>query len=282
MSITSKVERITPKIAARMLKRDSGGSSFNQRDLSQVNVDIFANAMLRGSWEFNGAPIIIGTGGKLMDGQHRLKAVVQSGIARDFVVVRGVASNTFGTIDTGARRGLKDVLSIGNEKNAPVLATAINTHAAYANGRSFATKMRRHSATYPELVTYLEENPTLRGSVKFVASFATKLINVIKLSRGSLAALHALFASKDKSFADEFITKLVNGEDFSRGRSDQPVKAVRLKLIADATQRAASLSQSQKCVVVTLGWNAARANDTIGRFQVSARGKNKNREIEIQ
>jgi hypothetical protein len=280
MSITTKIERITPKIAARMLKPTL---NVHQRDLSQVNVDIFANAMLRNKWEFNGAPIIIGTGGKLMDGQHRLRAVIQSGIARDFVVVRGVAPNTFGTIDTGARRGLKDVLSIGNEKNAPVLATAINTHRAYTRGRSFATKMRRHSATYPELVKYLEKNPSLRGSVKFVDGFATKFVNVIKLSRGSLAALHALCAIKDRAFADEFFTKLVSGDDFSRGKSDQPVKAARLKLIADATQRAASLSQSQKCVVVTLAWNAARANDTIGRFQVSARGgKNKAREIEIQ
>lgn len=277
--VNSKIERITPKIAARMLKRSL---NVHQRDLSQVNVDIFANAMLRGKWEFNGAPIIIGTGGKLLDGQHRLRALIQSGISREFVVVRGVASDTFGTIDTGARRGLKDVLSIGNEKNAPILATAINTHAAYTNGRSFATKMRRHSATYPELVTYLEENPSLRGSVKFVAGFANKLINMIKLSRGSLAALHALFSSKDRPYADEFITKLVNGEDFTRGKTDQPVKAVRSKLIADATQRAASLSQSQKCVVVTLGWNAARANNTIDRFQVSARGKAATREIEIQ
>ena len=276
--VTSKVERITPKIAARMLKQNT----VHQRDVSQVNVDIFSHAMQRNAWEFNGAPIIIASGGKLMDGQHRLRAVVQSKIPRDFVVVRGVASTTFGTIDTGSRRGLKDVLSIGNEKFAPVLATAINSHSAYTKGRSFATKMRRHSATYPELVAYLEENPSLRRSVKFVASFVTKHINVIKLSRGSLAALHALFASKDRAFADEFITKLVNGEEFSRNKSDQPVKAVRLKLIADATQRAASLSQSQKCVVITLGWNAARANDTIGRFQVSARGKNKNREIEIQ
>jgi hypothetical protein len=262
-----------------MLKREF---NVHQRDISQVNVDIFANAMLRGKWEFNGAPIIIGTGGKLMDGQHRLKAVVQSKTARDFVVVRGVKADTFGTIDTGSRRGLKDVLSIGQEKNAPILATAINTHLAYSSGRSFATKMRRHSATYPELVAYLGENPSLRNSVKFVAAFANKHINMIKLSRGSLAALHALFAAKDRAYADEFITKLVSGQDFVRGKVDQPVRAVRDKLIADATQRAASLSQSQKCVVVSLGWNAARANETIGRFQVSARGKNKAREIEIQ
>jgi hypothetical protein len=253
----------------------------HNREKSQVVVDQFANSMLRDAWEDNGAPIIIAVGNKLMDGQHRLRAVIQSGIARDFVVVRGVNPDTFGTIDIGSRRGLKDVLSILKEKNAPTLAAAISTHSAYTKGRTFRPKLRRHSPTPTEQARYLEKNPSLRKSVAFVVAFGS-VIGHLKISKGSMAALHALFAAKDRPFANDFITKLITGEEITRRNPDQPVRRVRAKLLDDATQRAGSLSQQEKCVVVSLGWNAARNDALMKRFQVNAYGKNVVREIEIQ
>ena len=46
--------------------------------------------MRNGLWELNGAAIVIDEFGNLIDGQHRLSAVVESGTTQQFVVVRNV------------------------------------------------------------------------------------------------------------------------------------------------------------------------------------------------
>ncbi len=267
--ITPKVERITPKKAEYLLRDND-----HNRNLSQVVVDQYANAMRRGEWRENGASIVL-SGRKLLDGQHRLQAVIDSNIPQNFVVVRGVAGDAFATVDTGNRRMLADVFSIENHKYPNVLAVAVNMHAAFTQSGQFRPRMRRHAKTYAELSEYLAANPQLSKSVAFVCSFKEKTL----ISKGSLGALHALFSLRDKSLANDYIAKIITGTNI---RGKDPVKTVRQKLEEDALRRRALLSPPERCIVVALGWNATRSGKALKRIQVSARGQNKARTVEIE
>lgn len=69
--ITAKVETITPDIAKTML-----GENVNNRRISHDNVNMFAREMRNGEWRFNGEAIKFSKDGRLLDGQHRLLAVI--------------------------------------------------------------------------------------------------------------------------------------------------------------------------------------------------------------
>lgn len=268
---TCKREKITPKRASYYLKENG-----HNRRPSQVVVDQYAHAMTRGEWMSDNGQTIVLSGRKLIDGQHRLLAIIQSGIPQTLQVVRGVSLDAFATVDTGNRRMLKDVLSIAtNEKHPAVVASAVNAHSAYTQHGVFSARLRRHAATYGEQLEYAEQNKQIYKSVKFVCSFKEKA----PLSKGHLAALHALFSEKDKDLADTYITKLITGTNI---RGKDPVRVVRQKLLDDAQRRTSALKPAERCVVVALGWNSTRNGTPLRRIQVSARGQNKARTVEIE
>ena len=73
----TQAKNITPKMAAEMLERHLNPE--NQRRQSQSVVESYARAMRAGQWLLTHQGIAIDTNGELVDGQHRLSAIVASG-----------------------------------------------------------------------------------------------------------------------------------------------------------------------------------------------------------
>ena len=116
--ITAKVETITPEIAKTML-----GENVNNRRISRDNVNLFAREMRNGEWRFNGEAIKFGKDGRLLDGQHRLLAVIAADKPLTTLVIRGLEDETQQTMDSGKTRTLGDVLTLRGEKNSTQLAS---------------------------------------------------------------------------------------------------------------------------------------------------------------
>lgn len=116
--ITAKVETITPDIAKTML-----GENVNNRRISRDNVNMFAREMRNGEWRFNGEAIKFGKDGCLLDGQHRLLAVIAADKPLTTLVIRGLEDETQQTMDSGKTRTLGDVLTLRGEKNSTQLAS---------------------------------------------------------------------------------------------------------------------------------------------------------------
>jgi len=117
-NVNAKVEAIGPDEAAKILE----GCTKN-RDVSQRIVDRYSKAMDEGKWALNGESVVIGKDGRLVDGQHRLWAVIQSGRTVDFLVVRGVDPDAFETCDQGMNRTPTHALqAAGVPGAAPVAA----------------------------------------------------------------------------------------------------------------------------------------------------------------
>ena len=73
--IRSQVEMISPKLAQQMLAANT-----QNRPLRDAATDLMAKDMAEGRWHLNGESIIFSSDGVLTDGQHRLTAVVRSGV----------------------------------------------------------------------------------------------------------------------------------------------------------------------------------------------------------
>ena len=111
MSVT--LEHITPQIAARMLEANT-----NNRPARNGLIQSYADDMRAGRWQMNGDAIRFNVDGQLIDGQHRLLAVVRSGLAISSLVIRNLPAEAFQTIDGGATRKAGDLLNLMDVKNA--------------------------------------------------------------------------------------------------------------------------------------------------------------------
>ena len=84
----------------------------NNRNVSWVKVKAYIAAMMRGEWELSNDAICFDKRGKLINGQHRLHAVRESGIACEFLVCRGMTRSSASKMDIGRKRTAAERLKI--------------------------------------------------------------------------------------------------------------------------------------------------------------------------
>lgn len=95
---------VTPAMAKNWLKNNQ-----LNRPVRKAHVKFLANAMQRGEWAVTHQGIAI-NGSRLLDGQHRLLALLESKLpAVKMTVCTGADSSTFDVIDIGQRRSNSDI-----------------------------------------------------------------------------------------------------------------------------------------------------------------------------
>lgn len=118
--MNTKVETITPSMAAEWLKKNT----LNRRVRTSL-VNYYANEMKNENWKLTNQGIAFTKCGKLADGQHRLMAVVQSGITVQMNVTRDMDSDAMGYIDGGSKRTSADYMHLHLQvENAVQMAAA--------------------------------------------------------------------------------------------------------------------------------------------------------------
>jgi len=86
------------------------------RPIRQVHVRRITREIKEGRWQFNGDTIKIADTNAVLDGQHRLWAVIEAKVPIETVIVRGVPVGAFTTIDTiRASRSFGDVIAGGGQ-----------------------------------------------------------------------------------------------------------------------------------------------------------------------
>ena len=99
-----KQELITPEKAQEYLKFNIE----NYRSLSKDRVLSYAGDMKNGKWQLNGEAIKFDSEGVLIDGQHRLHAIVRAGVPVEMLVIRGVQKGV-NLYDIGSTRSLGQI-----------------------------------------------------------------------------------------------------------------------------------------------------------------------------
>ena len=126
----TKMVLITPESAKELLKLN-----VSNRPLNQVTVDWYAKQMTNGQWTISGQTISISDKNTLIDGQHRLAAVVKSGKEIMFNVAYNVPFQSFVNYDSVRSRGLCDVFAIENILNYKSISAIISKYNALSLGQ---------------------------------------------------------------------------------------------------------------------------------------------------
>lgn len=112
------IETITPKKAIEYLEPNR-----ENRKVRQDRVDRYAREMEKGHWMMSGDPIRFGGDGRLLDGQHRLLAVVKCNKPVEFVVIRDLQDDVFRILDSGLVRNNGDALGFNVKSSIKKAAT---------------------------------------------------------------------------------------------------------------------------------------------------------------
>jgi hypothetical protein len=129
-------EMLRYKVGLKIIGRDEAlalheHNKFN-RNKSKTHIKKLAQFQIDDVWVFNGMSIVLNGAnelgiGEVLDGEHRIEAVIESGIPQLFVVVSGVDTDAFETYDTyNKKRTTSDHLFVRGEHNPKVLADALN------------------------------------------------------------------------------------------------------------------------------------------------------------
>lgn len=192
---------ITPDIAAKWLKRNHVN-----RPLRRRHVVSYANAIRAGEWDdANGETIIFSDEHDLIDGQHRLTAVVEAQRAIVSLVVFGIKSLKRRSVDTGAKRELGDIFSMHGEKNTTKLASTLRVLHAYEQGMLLQTHGGLTFTSYGAAEEFLRAHPGLQEAV----ADAGRIKSLLRVSMAG--TLLYLFRRINAPLTDHLIGTLGDG-----------------------------------------------------------------------
>jgi hypothetical protein len=193
--IQIEIEEISPSKAAEYLKYNR-----SNRHLIENRVLFYQRQMEKGQWKLTGDPIKF-NGSNLIDGQHRLQAIVRSGVTVRMVVVRNLDSDVFDVLDTGRTRQAGDVLSAYGYKNVFLLASA---------GRflySFERQIVPHNPHYPntDILQTINKHRDITALAADIQAHKFARSGVIV---ASLYWLTQCSKTKGEAFVEAFLTGL--------------------------------------------------------------------------
>jgi len=123
---TRETRKITPAQAKEMLKLN-----VRNRPLKRSVLLRYAESMRRDQWKHSPEPISFDWNNHLIDGRHRLEAIVLSGTTQVFDVSYGWDPDTFDVIGKGAPRGTDADLALLGYKNANHLQAVARRMTSY-------------------------------------------------------------------------------------------------------------------------------------------------------
>lgn len=237
------VEKITPRKAEEYLKANTDNF---RKTIDRARVAVYAKDMANGKWENNGETIKFNGKGVLMDGQHRLKAIVRSQTTITCAVARGVRSTVL-NIDRGKPRSIGQYLTHQGYKNTTTLAAASRYIMRYQAGAWAIQTSPRFSDT--EIVTFVEENIE---RIQMAISAANKAKGYVPTSQLSAILFVACEGADpmDTDIGQYFITRLVSGVGLTETDA-----LLHLRNILSNKNTTTSLSTEARRMILTKAWN---------------------------
>ena len=128
---------VTPEMAADWI----GTVEINRRS-AMPSVNAYVRDMRKGDWIITHQGIAFDRDGCLIDGEHRLRAIVKSGIPQVLLVTKGLEKEARAAIDLGRKRAVADVLrmTMGDEN---ITRNLVATVGLFGTQQGFLTKAAR-------------------------------------------------------------------------------------------------------------------------------------------
>ena len=224
--------RITPEMAADMLSRNQ-----NNRSIRTKVVESYARDMQNGAWEETAQAITFDVDGNLLDGQHRLNAIIKAGVPQNMLVVTDAPRSSM--YDAGLSRSMVDRLTMGNYDFPSSITTSFICSVC---GYILAVRNGRKKLSTAEVRDFMSYN---REQLEVLSDIiGTKRRLGITVAPVAAAMLAALSNGVDPEVLHKFYEVLLDG--ISTCDEERPIVALRNRLLTEVSGRGTTQSRVEQ------------------------------------
>ena len=242
-----KTELITPKRAENYLK-----NNLSNRKIRDKIVDNYARQMNKNLWRENiGDTIKISKIGMLLDGQHRLKALIKSGKSFIFNIAFDVDNDAFQFIDTGTPRHAGDILFINNIKNANLVSKIIRTYNGLKNDH-VSVDWGKYKYSNAEILDLYNNESVLYDEAAKLGMRYYLIFNKI-IPPSVISSYYLFFRDLRPDKVDLFFEKLCKGIEITSNKD--PILILRNKLMENKLNYRLKLTNEMKFTFFIKTWN---------------------------
>lgn len=248
---------ISPERAALVLDRFNASN----RPIKPMRVAAMARAMAAGDFESrNGECITFSRDGLLLNGQHRLSAVIKCGKTIQASVILGADPGSMATIDTGAKRTLGDILTIRGHADARRLACRLKWLARLEIGP--VAMSSRWPMAETEMLETLRRWPE---ADPLAVPFPLKSLRSISPRPDLTEALMMATWRADSAKALVFWSQVSTG--LGLVRANEPAARLRAAFIAAKAKRHYIMPPKLQIAIIAKSWNSHCRGKPQGRFR---------------
>jgi hypothetical protein len=228
-------EMVTVEAAKQYL-----ASAARNRNIRWMKVYEYAQEMKSGRWMDTGEPIKFNDSGQLIDGQHRLRALVESSKPQEMLIVRRLKSAAMPYLDCGMKRSIGCRLEIASLVDGSGNEIAAIARALYAYEKTQGARLRLESLTPKN--KRMEKPPlsalTTSAILKYVKAhleeikdslpFGRMVSKELRHGRCFWSVCFVIFGRVNRPDAVEFISSLADGVDLKKA---DPAHALRTQIL---------------------------------------------------
>jgi hypothetical protein len=240
-----EIKAVGPVLAEEMLAHNT-----RNRPLVSSAVERFAKAMAEGRWRLTSEAIAFDTDGVLIDGQHRLHAVLESGVQVQMAVWFGCNPSEFDALDQGMARTGGHLLALAGFPDANNRAALVSLITRVRTGRQDGISAQE----LLNIASDMKQEP-LTAAIRYggVAYKTTK-----SKTAGALAAWWIMAHRKTQSDFEDFWEALRVGANLQKG---SPILRLRQMFADGAFKETNSRNRAVRiAAAIILTWNAWDSN----------------------
>lgn len=229
-----EIRTITPDEARTLLKNNSVNRPLIASQLASLEAEL-----KRGGMQLTHQGIAVSSTGKLLDGQHRLHAIANTGISARMLYSWDLPDSVFSVLDSGSKRSASDVLHTDGAINTTAMAAAIRLFIFWKRMPELVW-VGKLPKTYATNTTILEEYHCDPDAWQWAASTVMRHQKNRVLAPGPMGCLLYLAATRGSfsgEYLETFCAELSSGANLP---ARHPILAYRAKVISTA-----ALSSSQ-------------------------------------
>lgn len=248
---SAELMQITPDVAKDFLSLNKGNRHVRQRV-----VDVYARDMENGNWQLTGEAIKFASDGSLLDGQHRLLAVIQSGCTVTMFVIRHIQKSAQSVMDAGSARQASDNLAMNGVRHSALIASVAKTGVMHDRG---VKDIGKGNVSHSEIYEWVKNNPDVHEAAAITSRYGHRVY--CAPSAIAYASLLIYRATKDWYAIDEFWCAAADKVGLKHG---DPVIALTNRFIQDRSKRIVMPRMALISAIVR-AWNARREGKTMTR-----------------
>lgn len=236
-----EVARITPALAELMLTKNE-----KNRKIRPSRVAKYVRILREGRWLLQLHGISFAPDGILNNGQHRLMAIIESGVPADVVVAFGETPQAKAVVDTQGTRTGADTLGIENFAHSAIQAASIRML------RYIESDFRIKSVDNDEVLDLAGKYEGLEES----AAIGSSIFRAVKVAPTAFAVAHYLITREhgDDARVTQFFQGLRDGLNI-KAKTD-PIAVMRRKFITTQVGMAGGLHYKVVLIAeLIIAWN---------------------------